>query len=167
MKNLFIMRHAKSDWGNSSLSDFDRPLNDRGKKSAPLMGKELLIRNKIPELIISSPANRAKTTAKMVAESCGYKGEIIFDQEFYFGTLDGIIDEIKKKGSNAQSIMVVGHNPTWESLVYRLSKSGSSIQMPTAAIASIAFEIDSWKELEPKSGYLEFLIIPKDINAQL
>jgi phosphohistidine phosphatase len=84
MKNLLIMRHAKSDWSDSSLADFDRPLNSRGKKAAPFMGNELLKRKKIPDLIISSPANRAKSTAKKVAEAVGYKNEIQFEKRFLF-----------------------------------------------------------------------------------
>jgi len=166
MKNLIIMRHAKSDWANSSLSDFDRPLNERGIKTAPLMGKELLRRNKVPGLIISSPAKRAKTTARMVADSCGYTGDIDLDDAFYFGTIDEILKKIKKKGKQYKSLMVVGHNPTWETLVYSLSKSGTGIQMPTATIVSIIFDIQNWDDLTAKSGEIEFVIIPKELETK-
>jgi phosphohistidine phosphatase len=165
MKNLLVMRHSKSDWENSSLSDFDRPLNDRGLKSAPLMGKELLKRNKVPDLIISSPANRAKTTAILAAEACGYNDTIIYDQEFYFGSMDEIIKTIIKNGNHHQTMMIVGHNPTSESLIYRLLRGQMHIQMPTAAIASILFDIDDWRELKAKTGDLEWLIIPKGLHA--
>jgi phosphohistidine phosphatase len=165
MKNLLIMRHAKSDWNNSSLTDFDRPLNERGAKIAPLIGKELLHRKKIPELIISSPANRAKATAQMVAESCIYEGEIIFEKDFYLGSLGEIIEIIRKKAKDHSCIMVVGHNPTWETLVSKLCKSSTNIQMPTAAVASIFFDMDAWTQLSPGTGKLEFLLIPKDLKA--
>ena len=163
MKNLLIMRHAKSDWGDSSLSDFDRPLNKRGKKAAPFMGNELSIRNKVPDLIISSPANRAKTTAEKFAESAGYKGTIQHEKDFYFGYIDEIIQVVKKSDKQYERIMIVGHNPTLESLIASLTKNSAYARMPTAAIASILFEIDDWSKLEEKSGTLEWLILPKEL----
>lgn len=163
MKNLLIMRHAKSDWSDSSLSDFDRPLNKRGKKTAPFMGQELTKRNKTPHLIISSPANRAKTTAKTVAENCNYEGEIQFERDFYFGYVDEIIEIIKKAEKQHNRIMVVGHNPTLESLVSVLTENNTYESMPTAAIASINFNIDDWSELQKNSGKLEWLLIPKEL----
>jgi phosphohistidine phosphatase len=166
MKNLLIMRHAKSDWGDSSLSDFDRPSNNRGLKTAPIMGTELLKRKKVPDLIISSPANRAKTTALLVAESVGFKGEVDFEKEFYFGSLDDIVKKIKNAGNKHNRIMVIGHNPTWESLAYRLSNSGKGIEMPTATIVSLLFNIESWNDLTTKSGELEFVLIPKELETK-
>jgi len=165
MRNLIIMRHAKSDWGNSSLSDIDRPLNERGLMTAPFIGKELLSRNKVPDLIISSPANRAKTTAQLAAKSFNYAGEIFIDHTFYFGSLEAIVEKIKKTDNSVTTLMIVGHNPTWETLVDILSESSSFIQMPTAAIASIIFKIDSWNNLKPNTGSLEFLLIPKELKA--
>lgn len=163
MKNLLIMRHAKSDWGDSSLSDFDRPLNKRGERSAPFMGKELIARNKVPELIISSPANRAKTTAELVAEASGYESDIQFERDFYFGYVDEIINIVSKLGEKYERIMIIGHNPTLESLVATLSKKIVGYAMPTAAVASLLFDIDSWKQLDKRSGSLEWLIHPKEL----
>jgi phosphohistidine phosphatase len=165
MKNLIIMRHAKSDWENSSVSDFDRPLNERGLKAATFMGSVVQEKNKIPDLILSSPANRAKTTAKLFAKTCKYPGEIQYNDELYFGSLDEIIKIVKECDNKHQSIMIVGHNPTWESLVYRLLKSTANVQMPTAAIASLIFKIANWHELRPKTGELEFLLIPKELMS--
>ena len=167
MKNIMVMRHAKSDWSKSSLSDFDRPLNARGLKSAPFMGAELLKRNRIPDLIISSPATRAKTTAILAAESLGYQKEIVYEQDFYFGSIVDIIEKIKLHGEENNCVMVVGHNPTWESLVYKLIKTKSAVQLPTAAVASVQFDIEDWKDLNPGSGELEFLLIPKDLMLKV
>lgn len=163
MKNLLVMRHAKSDWGNSALSDFDRPLNERGVKSAPLMGKELLKRNKIPELIVTSPANRAKTTAEMTSEACSYKNQIIHEKEFYFGSMDEIIRIIKNFDNSYDRIMIVGHNPTSESLIYKLLKENIPVEMPTAAIASLLFDTDSWQNIGLKTARLDFHISPKQL----
>lgn len=157
------MRHAKSDWSDSSLSDFDRPLNKRGKKTAPFMGQVISERNKTPDLIISSPANRAKTTAKTVAENCDYKGEIQFERDFYFGYVDEIIEIVKKADQKHDVIMVVGHNPTLESLVSVLTDDNTYESMPTAALASINFNIDDWSKLRKDSGKLEWLLIPKEL----
>lgn len=163
MKNLLIMRHAKSDWGDSSLSDFDRPLNKRGERSAPVIGKELKARNKVPELIISSPAKRAKTTAELAAKSSGYEKDIQYERDFYFGYVDEIINIINQADSDYERIMIVGHNPTLESLVATLSNKMVNYAMPTAAVASLLFDINSWKDLEKRSGSLEWLIHPKDL----
>ncbi len=165
MKNLLIMRHAKSDWGNSTLPDFDRPLNNRGKTSAPAMGNELLKRKKIPDLIISSPAKRAKTTAEMVSIVFGLDNPIQFENEFYFGHIAEIIRIVKKTGNSYDRIMVVGHNPTLEDLIDELIIDDNGYSMPTAAIASILFDVDRWEEIDKKTGILEWLIIPKELMA--
>jgi phosphohistidine phosphatase len=157
------MRHAKSDWSDSSLADFDRPLNSRGKKAAPFMGNELLKRKKIPDLIISSPANRAKSTAKKVAEAVGYKNEIQFEKDFYFGYIDEIIEILKRTDNQNNTILIFGHNPTFESLVSVLSENSRYVRMPTAAVASILFEIDDWSALKKNTGKLEWLISPKEL----
>jgi phosphohistidine phosphatase len=163
MKNLIIMRHAKSDWNVPSKSDFDRPLNERGLKCAPVMGTELAKRSKKLDLIISSPANRAKSTAILFGEAYGYEGEIIYQDQFYFGAIDEIMEIVKKTDNKNDCIMIVGHNPTWETLAYRLLKYSSAIQMPTAAMASLIFNIETWDNLKPKSGQMEFFIIPRDL----
>jgi len=163
MKNLLIMRHAKSDWSDNSLDDFDRPLNKRGKKAAPFMGNELLKRDKLPDLIISSPANRAKTTAEKVAEASGYNMAIQYEKDFYFGYVDEIIEIIKNSGKQYNKILVVGHNPTQESLIAAVTQNNIYARMPTAAIASTLFDIDDWTKLKKNSGSLEWLILPKQL----
>jgi len=165
MKNLLIMRHAKSDWGNSSLPDFDRPLNNRGKTSAPAMGKELLKRKKVPDLIISSPANRAKTTAEMVSEEFGYHKPIQFENEFYFGHIAEIINIVRKTDNSFEHVLIVGHNPTLEDLIDELIIDDNGYGMPTAAVASILFDVDSWEEINKKTGILEWLIVPKELTT--
>jgi phosphohistidine phosphatase len=161
MKKIIIMRHAKSDWENSSLSDIERPLNSRGKKEAPLMGKELIKRKLIPEIMISSPAVRAQETARTVAENFDFGSEIIIDEGFYFGTLNTVIQSLKLLPDSCNSVMIFGHNPTWESLVSLLS--GKFPEMPTAAVAVLTFPGKFWNDLAESKCSLEALIIPKDI----
>ena len=157
------MRHAKSDWSDNSLADFDRPLNNRGKKAAPFMGNELLKRNKTPDLIISSPANRAKTTAEKVAETAGYTKKILLEKDFYFGYIDEIIEILKKVDNQNDTVLILGHNPTFESLLSVLTENNIYARMPTAAIASILFEINDWTNLKKDTGKLEWLILPKEL----
>lgn len=156
------MRHAKSDWNDPSLKDFDRPLNERGKKSAPKIGKQLVSRNKIPDLILSSPAMRAKSTAEIIARETDYKETIQHEKEFYFGDLSEIIDIIKKTNDLYNIVLMVGHNPTFESLVNKLSGKGQIHELPTASVVSILFDVKSWKLIEPQKGQIEWQISPKD-----
>ena len=162
MKNLIIMRHAKSDWGNN-LPDIERPLNKRGNKAAPLMGKELIKRDKFPDLIISSPANRAVSTAKKVIEAIDYKKELLIVKDFYFGFTQTIIKSIKSIDNQNNTVIIIGHNPIWEDLVSELSKDDRFIVMPTAAVASIVFDVDDWKKIKEGTGKLEWLITPKGL----
>jgi phosphohistidine phosphatase len=153
MKTLLVMRHAKSDWESGASSDFDRPLNSRGKNDAPEQGKEIKKRKLIPELIISSPANRALSTAKLASKEFDYNDEILLDEDFYFGNITDIVEKIKLTSNKINRIMIVGHNPTWSSIVELLS--GKYVEMKTASVAVINFETSKWSEIEKKFGNLE------------
>lgn len=163
MKNLLVMRHAKSDWDNE-LRDIERPLNKRGKKAAHIMGRELLKRDKTPELILSSPAERAQNTAKIIKETLGLKNGLITVKDFYFGFNEAILEAIKAVDNIHPIIMIVGHNPVWEDFVMDLSKANKYVSMPTAAIASLVFDVDDWVSIKPGAGDLEWLITPKTIS---
>lgn len=162
MKKILIMRHAKSDWSDNSLSDFDRPLNKRGKKAAPVMGEEIKKRKLTPDVIISSPAKRAKRTAKIVAEKCGYDKKIIFNEDFYFGYVNDVFKAVKNLPNKKKSVMLFGHNPTWEHLVELLA--GEYVIMPTAALAVLHFKSDNWQNLKKYSCELVLHIKPKDFK---
>jgi len=161
MKRLYILRHAKSSWDDPGLTDFDRPLNDRGKKTAPLMGKVMRERGYIPETIIASPAKRAAKTAKLAAKGGDLKAEIEFDRRIYEAgtrTLTKVISEIK---NGAGTAMIVGHNYGMEDLVHDLT--GQPEPMPTAALAVIDLEIDKWKDVGPGKGKLVEVLRPKEV----
>lgn len=142
MKTLLILRHAKSSWAAPGLADHDRPLNDRGKRDAPRMGQLLLDENLTPDLILSSTAKRARKSAALVAKSCGYSRNVdaladlyLAGPQAYFHALQGVDDGLDR-------ILVVGHNPGMEDLVQELV--GEFHRMPTAALAHVELEIDSW-----------------------
>ncbi len=157
------MRHAKSDWSNSNLSDFDRPLNNRGKKAASKMGLELKKRNIIPDLILSSPAKRAKTTADLFAQSNNYKQNITLINNFYLSTENTIINEMSCLDNKINTVMIVGHNPTMETLIQELTDYKVNKKMPTAAITILKAKLENWQEIFETNFDLGNYLIPKEL----
>ena len=160
MKILFLFRHAKSSWDDDSLSDFDRPLNDRGIAAAPFMGEVMAGRGYVPSIVVSSPANRAASTAKLVKEAGDLPGEIRFDDRIYEASPNTLRQVIAELDDNLDSAMAVGHNPGMEGFIRYLT--GEIERMPTAALAVIELEIDKWSEINADSGKLVEIITPKD-----
>ena len=147
MKTLLLLRHAKSSWKDESLTDHDRPLNKRGKKTAPLMGHLLREKNLVPDLVVSSTAVRARGTAEAAAEACGYAGEITLTDQLYLATAGEILRYAQERTEETLGrIMLIGHNPGMEDLVNMLS--GQREPFPTAALAAFELKIDSWRKLE-------------------
>ncbi len=161
MKTLIVMRHAKSDHSAGVSSDFERPLNERGLKTAPFMGKFIKEAGFVPEILISSSANRAITTAELFAESCGYEKEVILNRDFYYGYMEEVISALRKLPENINSCMIVGHNPTWENIVSRLT--GKFVIMPTASVAILKYDNNSWNNLTFKTCKLEEFYKPRDL----
>lgn len=164
MRTLFLIRHAKSSWADPGMSDFDRPLNKRGKMNAPFMGKLLAKENILPDLIISSPAKRAITTAKKIAKEINYKNEnILLNEKIYEAsekTLLKIINEISDKN---KTVFMIGHNPGFTALLNYLTEENIS-NIPTCGIVEINFEIDSWKEVSNGMGKLVRFDYPKKFD---
>jgi phosphohistidine phosphatase len=165
MKRLFLVRHAKSSWDNPSLDDIDRPLNNRGKRNAPEMGIRLRKQGIIPDLLISSPAKRALTTAKRIAEEIGYpKKEIQIDDRLYHGSSNSMLSIIHSQKDKINSLMLFGHNPGFTDFANSLC--GINIyNIPTAGIVAVDFGIDNWSEVDYKSGELVFFDYPKKIHS--
>lgn len=163
MKTLLILRHAKSSWNNPDLSDYDRPLNRRGKRDAPRMGKFLRQQSLIPDLIISSTAKRAKKTAKLFAKAIGYKKKVSLENAFYHARPETYITILQDTNDDYQRVMVIGHNPGLEALVTILT--GRMELMPTAAIAHVLLPIDQWNQLTVDiEGELQNLWRPKALT---
>lgn len=147
MKRLLILRHAKSDWGDSSLDDWQRPLSGRGINDAPRVGEMLRERSSIPDLIITSDAIRARSTAEAAAEAAGYTGEILLEPDLYLATPDAIVDVLNSVADDsAGAVMIVGHNPGLEGLIAQLI--GDFQPMPTAALVQLALPIERWRDLD-------------------
>ena len=143
MKTLFLVRHAKSSWDDTALPDKDRPLNDRGKRDAAKMGQRLAKIDVKPDLILSSPARRALTTAEIVAKKLDYKlKNILVDDRLYAVDADDLLDVIRKLGDKSKRVMLFGHNPELTELAHRLSSKIT--RMPTCAVAEFTFDAKSW-----------------------
>jgi len=145
MKTVLLLRHAKSSWDHPELSDRDRPLNKRGKRQAPEMGKLIYAENLTPDLILSSIARRACKTAEAVAKNCGYDGEIEHREDFYPGGPADYLRVLSELPDGVRRVMVVGHNPGLEELLRVLV--GEVRSFPTAALAQVDLPLESWQEL--------------------
>jgi phosphohistidine phosphatase len=164
MKTLLILRHAKSEWDEPGVADHDRPLSQRGKRDAPRVGQQLRAEQRVPDLIISSSAKRARKTAKLVAETSGYEGEVLLKDELYLAGPENYLEVLQALPETCQSVMVVGHNPGLEELVEALT--GEAEVLPTAALAQIALPIMRWQDLDEEvEGQLVYFWRPRDPAA--
>jgi phosphohistidine phosphatase len=147
MKTLLLLRHAKSSWKDSSLGDHERPLNKRGEKAAPAVGRLLKTEKLVPDLILSSTAVRARATAEAVAKSSSYRGKLELLESLYLATAGKLLSEAQAHTPDSvKRLLLVAHNPGMEDLVEILSGKGETF--PTAALAVFEVSIESWKELE-------------------
>jgi phosphohistidine phosphatase len=146
MRRLVLVRHAKSSRDEPTLADRDRPLNERGLRDAPKMGERLAKRDIRPDLIVSSPAVRALTTAQLMAQKLGYDQEaIVMEERVYAATPDALVEVIRALGDRPKCVMLVGHNPELSELARRWSKGLE--ELPTCAVADFRFDIKSWSKL--------------------
>lgn len=162
MKTLFLIRHAKSSWADASLRDFDRPLNQRGLNDAPKMAKVLKREGHFPDQIISSPANRALTTAKFIADGIGYSKENIKEEEMIYGaSVNEMMQLINGLNNDCQTVFLFGHNPTFTDLVEYLGDLEIG-NLPTCGIVGFQFEVDSWQHLSGGMGIKIYEDYPKN-----
>ncbi len=163
MRTLLVLRHAKSSWKGAGLADHDRPLNKRGRHDAPRMGSLVKRLGLVPDRIVSSTAVRAWATAQEVANHAGYTGEILSDRLLYLAGPSTLVEVVRAAGADAgERVMLVGHNPGSQELVWRLT--GKDEDFPTAALAQIELPIDDWTDLRlSPRGRLAGLWRPKEL----
>lgn len=162
-KTLIIMRHAKSSWDNPGLADYDRPLNKRGLRDASRMAQWLSESELIPDQVIASAACRANQTASIVTNELALETDIFETRDLYLSDYDAYLEQVSYLPNNVETVLVIGHNPTMESLVYLLS--GESVSMPTAAIAVIQLPIDTWSnQVTSASANLVKHVFPKSLD---
>lgn len=160
-RRLYLIRHAKSSWKDAKLSDFDRPLNKRGKHDAPFMGARLRKHHVLPDLILTSPAKRALKTAKLLAEEINYpKKEIVENKYIYAADVYELLQIIKNLENDKKEVFLIGHNPGLTLLAETLS--GLPVQnIPTCGIFCVEFNTESWADIKEGLGALIFLDFPK------
>jgi len=162
MKRLTLVRHAKSSWKDAELADFERPLTKRGKHDAPLMGKRLAARGLRPELIVSSPARRARKTAKLIAKELDLpEDRVVFEAEIYEAEPEVLLEIVHRLDDRCEQVLLVGHNPGFTELGNLLA--GCDIEnIPTCGVLGIDFAVGCWKEIGPGSGTMAFYDYPKN-----
>lgn len=164
MKKLYVIRHGKSDWGNPEVNDFNRPLNHRGLSDAPKMGKYLLENHDQPDLILSSPAKRAITTAKLIADKVNYSESNIFQNEqIYLADLESLLQIINSIDDQYNCVYIFGHNPGFSNLSSYLTDNW--IEMKTCCVALLETDVNSWTHCARGTSLLKTYISPKNIKV--
>ena len=164
MKTLYILRHAKSSWEDPALVDFDRPLNDRGVHAASFMGELIAQHGYTPEILLCSPAHRARHTAQIIISEAGIVAPIVFDDRIYEASPTALKQVISEVDDSISSIMIIGHNPGMEGLVRSLT--GDIQAMPTAALAVVDVSIERWTAIHNGDGILQAVYRPREELAK-
>jgi phosphohistidine phosphatase len=164
MKTLYLMRHAKSSWKDPDLEDHQRPLNKRGKRNIPVMGKRLKARSAGLDCIISSDARRALDTAKPIGEWIGVDSSAVHPEPLlYHASREDILNIVRGLEDTLQQVMLVGHNPGLHD-VANLFYSPPIPKLPTAGIVTLLFDIDSWQNIDPKRLIYSGFDFPKNVS---
>jgi phosphohistidine phosphatase len=170
MLTLYLLRHAKSSWDDSSLQDFDRPLADRGEKAAARMGAYIESQGLVPELILCSSAARTRQTLDLILPLLSTKPSVEYETGLYLATSSQLLARIRKVGSAVRKLMLVGHDPGMHGLALDLSGTGRkddlqrlASKFPTAGLAVITFDSRAWSKVQPASGHLQRFVTPKTL----
>jgi len=161
MKTLFLLRHAKSSWKDESLPDFERPLNRRGKEASEQIGRYMKRELIAPELILSSPAVRARETVERVSKAAKLNVEVRFDQRIYEAGGLRLLEVVSQIENERKTVLLVGHNPGLEELLMLLT--GSAERLSTAAFARLEIKSSKWANAADKRARLAWLVKPRDL----
>jgi phosphohistidine phosphatase len=164
MKTLYVIRHAKSSWDDVNLSDFDRPLNERGKRDAPRMGKRLKEKEIHPDQLISSPAKRAMSTCKRIAEVLALKKDCIkAEPALYHADADQILNVVRQINPKNDTIFIFGHNPGMTEFVELMNPDKTKVidNIPTCGVVALQFPTHDWQSVDFGKGKLLFFDYPK------
>jgi len=168
MKTVYLLRHAKSSWDNSLLSDKERPLNDRGLRDAAAMGARFAGRGEAVERVLSSPAKRAQTTARLFGEACGYSpAEVAVEPRLYFSGSDSIEDLILSQDDELRSIMLVFHNPDITRFVNSIDYEVYIDNVPTCGLIKMVSDIAQWRDWSADNSRVEYFDFPKNESGDV
>ncbi len=164
MKTLLLLRHAKSSWKDAAVADFERPLNDRGRKAAELVGKFIAKQNVTIDLVISSPAVRARQTIELVLRAAKRSPELRFDQRVYEASPTRLLEITSQIEDDRKSVLLVGHNPGMEELLTLLV--GVEQHMPTASLAKVVLGSKKWDKILSEKGVLELFVRARELEPE-
>ena len=160
MKNFVLCRHAKSEWPDG-VPDLERPLKARGINDATRLGQLLASQQFIPDIIISSPAQRALETAQLIGKFAGYHKNIVVESSVYHEGPGSLIALIQDLPDEVNTAMIFGHNPTMEQAVRFLLQADAPFEMPTSGMACFETYLDNWKSITPQNTHLRWYLIPR------
>ena len=170
MKTIFLLRHAKSSWDDSSLSDHDRPLNARGRSAAPRVGAHMRAEAYLPDLVLCSTATRTRLTLEGVLSELEVEPATEFEEELYLAAPNEMLDLVRSVPDTVESVLLVGHNPGTGMLAAELSGDGPRemidlmrAKFPTAGLAIIELSVDRWKDIVSGCGSLREFVRPRDL----
>jgi phosphohistidine phosphatase len=158
VKDLILLRHAKSDWGAPFGDDADRPLNPRGREAAGVMGKVLTLAGRVPDLVLTSPARRARETADLAAAAGGWEAPIVADPRLSPGSPGAVVAVVREKAGEALRVLAVGHEPAWSQTAAVLL-GGGRVRMATGT--AVCLGVDSWEELAAGACTLLWMLAPR------
>ena len=169
-KELLLLRHAKSSWDEPGLADIDRPLNGRGRKDAGHVGRLMAERGLVPDLVLCSPAARTRETLKLVEEGVGHALKSQAEAAIYMAEPRALLSLLRGLPNESARVMVVGHDPGLPGLALLLAKGSSGPMLdrvkqkfPTAALAVLSTNLESWRALKPGTCELRSFFVPKEL----
>jgi phosphohistidine phosphatase len=170
VKRLYLLRHAKSDWADPALEDFDRPLNGRGLKSAPAMGRYMRREGLVPALVLCSPARRTRQTWELLAAALKAEPAVDYADDLYLGEPARLLKRIGQAPESLPSLLVIAHNPGLQALAHKLATGGDkagrrrmATKYPTAALAVLDCDVGAWDQLASGLCVLERFVAPRDL----
>lgn len=171
MARLLLLRHAKADLEPGGPGDFERTLTQRGETAATLIGRYMSLNRIMPDRILCSPSVRTRATLDLVLAELGAKSDVIMASAIYNAPTQALIGQIREHGGDAETLLVVGHNPGMEEALALLVRPGAKslavpAAYPTGALAIIATDTADWSELEEKSGRLLAFVRPRDLEGK-
>lgn len=171
VKRLYLLRHAKSDWADPALDDFDRPLNGRGLKTAPAMGRYMRREGLIPALVLCSPSRRTRQTWELLAAALKAELPVEYDDDLYLAEPAGLLKRIGAAPEDLPSLLVIAHNPGLQALAHWLAGGGDkagrrrlATKYPTGALAVLDCDAGAWDQIASRQCVLERFVAPKDLG---
>ena len=171
VKTIYLLRHAKSSWDDASLPDFHRPLAPRGRKAAPRVGDYMARHGLLPDRVLCSAARRAVETWQALSSVLGDHAAVEFREDIYHATPGDLLDAVRSLPPEVESVLLIGHNPTFEDLALALAGSGEEKALqeldrkyPTGAMAILDFPVQDWGEVREGTGWLRAFVRPRDLK---